>query len=56
MEFTIDSTALESTNYILARIIYKELIVSTMGVFSPLQVVICSDFHLRGRHFAFAFE
>ena len=47
MEFTVDSTALESTNYIVARIIHKELLVSTMGAFPPLQLVICSDFHLR---------
>jgi len=57
MDCTIKSAIVELPNHIVARIIHKELLVSTMGEFSPLQVLICSDFHLRGRrHFAFKFE
>ena len=47
MNCTIKSGVAELTNYIIVRIIYKELLVSTMGAFPPLQLVICSDFHLR---------
>jgi len=57
MDCTIQSAIPELPNYIIATIIHKELVVSTMGAFSPLQLVICNDFHLRGsRHFAFALE
>ena len=57
MECTIKFAIAGLTNYIIARIIYKELVMSSIGAFSPLQVMICSDFHLRGgRHFAFKFK
>jgi len=54
MDYAIKSAIAELPNFIIARIIHKELVVSTMGAFSPLQVVIYSDVHLGGRHFAFA--
>jgi len=41
MDRTIKSTIAELTDYIIVRIIYKELLVSTMGAFPPLQLVIC---------------
>jgi len=47
MDCTIQSAIAELTNCIIVRTIHKELVVSTIGAFSPLQVVICSDFHLR---------
>jgi len=57
MDCTIKSAIAELPNYIVARLIHKELVVSTISASSPLQVMICSDFHLRGgRHFAFKFE
>jgi len=40
MDFTIESAMAELTNYIIARIIHKELVVSTTGAFPPLQLVI----------------
>ena len=50
MEWTIESVIAELPNYIVTRIIHKELLVFTMDAFSTLQLVICSDFHLEGRH------
>jgi len=47
MDYAIKSAIAELPKYIVARIIHKELLVSTIGAFPPLQVVICSDFHLR---------
>jgi len=47
MDYTIKSAIAKLTNCIIARIIHKELLVSTIGAFPPLQLVICSDFHLR---------
>jgi len=48
MDITIKSAIAELPSCIDTSIIYKELFVFTMGACSPLQLVICSDFHLRG--------
>jgi len=40
MDCAIKSAIAELPNYIVARIIHKELVVSTMGAFPPLQLVI----------------
>jgi len=47
MDCTIKSAIAELTKCIIARIIHKELLMSTISAFSLLQVVICSDFHLK---------
>jgi len=47
MNCAIKSAIAELLNYIVTRIIHQELLVSTTGAFPPLQLVICSDFHLR---------
>jgi len=56
MDCAIKSAIAELINHIVARIIHKELLVSTMGACSPLQLLICSDFHLEVRHWGFEFE
>jgi len=53
MEFTIDSAALSLTNNRILGSIHKELVLSTTGAFSPLLLVICNYFHLRGPTFYF---
>ena len=40
MDCTIKSAIVRLSNYIVARIIHKELLVSTIRAFSPLQMVI----------------
>jgi len=47
MDCSIKSAIAELPNCIIVRIIHRELLVSTIGAFPPLQVVICSDFHLK---------
>jgi len=53
MDFTIKFAITELPNFIVARIIHEELLVSTMGTFPPPlpQLVICNDFHLGGATF-----
>ena len=51
MDYAIKSGIAELPNYIITRIIHKELLVSTMVACSPIQLVICSDFHLGGATF-----
>jgi len=41
MDYTIKSAIAELPNGVVARIIHKESLVSTMGAFSLLQLVIC---------------